>query len=256
MHTSHFSLRALAVTALLGAATFGCDSSDDRSAASDADYDDVAQALGAVTASGNQGGEIDALSDAASIARGIPRLGLALDLEGHFAGTRGALMYSYDAECRDANDSVLLVCGPTASTASVNIACSGDLVTPHIDASLEHSASVTVSNLQDDAASITGDGSFDFDAIFVSHFANTQRDYHLSYDVTYDAVLISSAGVIGGRAHYVVSAERMVTGEARTSEATFEMDATLVFNDAGNATLTLDGSHTYTIDTRTGAVSR
>jgi hypothetical protein len=60
----------------------------------------------------------------------------------------------------------------------------------------------------------------------------------------------------GGAIHYTVHAERTATGEANVARGRFDMTADLTFSPDARATLTLDGSHSYTVDTTSGQVSR
>jgi len=252
------SLCTLAIAGLISAPALGCKASDDTQAATEADYDDVAQALGAVVATDNQGGEIGSISDATSIAIGAPRFGLVVDLSGRFHGQRGQLSYAYSAQCSAVDGMAMEFCNATTDSAHLSVAWSGDLMTPQLDAAISHNGDLQLTDLQQPTVHVNGGGSFEFDATFTSLFRNVERSYHLSYVVTYTDIAVARAPiqVTGGNIHYVIDAERMLTTERRETAAKFNMDASLVFDGSGSARLTLDESHRYTIDPASGAVSK
>lgn len=251
-------LSLCAVVALSGATALGCNASDDSTPATQSDYDDVAQALGGAVATDNQGGMVGTISDATSVALGVPRLGLRLGANGNFAGLRGELNYEYSSQCFSDTGEGLTVCDGSARMAEVSVRWSGRLVTPHVNAAVEHEGQLSVTGLQNDPLRVDGGGSFDFDATFRSHVHDVERNYRLSYAATYEALLVTrlSGDVIGGSAYFEIHAERMVSTTGREREASFLMDATIVFHNDHTAALTLDGEYTYMINTRTGAVER
>src|SRR4051794_34305667 len=149
------------VLALAGIAT-GC--GGDGASASDAEYDDVAQALSAVVATGNDGGEIGSVYDATGIALGVPKLDLEFDAAGQIVGTRLGLEYTYSAECSDAAGEPLPECDPTTDAAKIAVTWSGDLQTSHLSASVSHEGDIELARLQSGLGKVSGSGDFEYDA--------------------------------------------------------------------------------------------
>lgn len=232
--------------ALLSMFMFAACSSNNDHAATQQEYDDVARQLGTSAATGNGGGDVGAMSDSMTVALGGSLAGFTVSATGTLTGSHGSLMYSYDVSCRDANGTVLPVCTRLTDSAAIDLAWSGELALPNLDASVSRRGSWTLAGLQSPTASLDGRGTFTFDAALAASM------YHLSYGADYHAVAIDTATkvAIGGEIDYAIDATR-TTGNVDES---FSIDAALVFHADGSATLTLDGTHEYTVDLETGAV--
>lgn len=240
-------------TALL--ALVGCSDSD-TDKPTDTDYDSVAQALGGVAATNDGGGEVGTLIDVSVIATGAPQAGFDLDASGSFSGTRLGVTYDYDVACADSAGLALTSCSSASDTAKVDVKWSGELATPVLSGKVSRTGTIELSKLQTGTVTIAGSGSLTVDAHFDALLSDATRDYHLSYEATYDDVLVqrTPAKLLGGSVHYALTAERMATNGDNQSSAKFEIEAVLTF-DASGAKLTLDGDHSYTVNTSTGVVA-
>jgi hypothetical protein len=237
---------------LAAACLTGC--SQDQ--ATEADYDDVAQALTAVVSTGNDGGEVGALSDSVSIALGSSDLSIQASAAGKFKSSHLGLEYDYAISCKDGAGTKQDKCGKTTDSADVAVKWSGELGLPHLTASVSRDGSWQLSKLQSDVAQLSGDSDFVLDAKVESLFRSVTRSYHVGYsakyaDVTFD---LAARRITGGKATYSIDAERTATGPRRESEAQFSMDGVLTFAADGTATLTLDRSFSYKIDPATGVM--
>lgn len=247
--------RFLAPCVLVAASSLGCSSSDP---ATEADYDDVAQALSAVVSTDNDGGDIGSMKDSASIASGAPDLGLSIDASGKFASNHLGLDYQYTVACSGSDGSAMAKCDRTTDHAKVDLKWSGNLTLPHLTASVDRDGSWTLSKLQTDTIGFAGTGDFTLDLQLQSIFRNVSRSYHLSYSADYAGVTFSRTAkqLTAGTVKYEVDAERMVQGTKSESDATFHMTGELTFNADGTAKLTLDGSHSYRIEPVSGTVTK
>lgn len=234
----------------------GCSSSSAPRPATDSDYDDVAQALGSVVTTHNRGGETGLLYDCTQMAVGVPSLGFVASASGHVQGKHGELAYAYDVRCEDANGDSMAQCDLTSDAASVSMTSSGTLSTPNLNADLEHRAELRISAIQSGIVGIQGDGSFSLDTHFSSAWRNVELDYQLDYTVSYDDVLVLRVPleIVGGTVRYSIDATRMASSDNAQSAASFSIDGELAFASNGVATLTLDGTHQYSINTTTGVV--
>ncbi|HMJ13204.1 MAG TPA: hypothetical protein VK524_17405 [Polyangiaceae bacterium] len=237
--------------------TAACGDSDNDSAATEEDYDDVAQSLGVVVSTGNGGGEVVSLADSSDLAIGIAPLGITLKAAGEFNGSRAGVAYDYALTCSDERGQRLDACGAQTDTASVNVAWSGNLVLPNFSAAMERQGTWQLTGLQAGTAVFSGNSSFEADAQFQAAWRNIQRKYHLSYTAVYDDVTVQRLprGIVSGSVHYDVTASRKASSDKGASEATFDVSADLTFSN-GSADLTLDGSHHYTVNVVSGQVTR
>lgn len=226
--------------------------------ATEADYDDVAQALSAVVVTDNGGGEVGAMSDSVSIALGAGDLSIQASAtgSGQWKSSHLGLDYDYAISCKDETGAKQDQCGKTTDSADVSVKWSGELGLPRITASVTRDGSWQLTKLQTDSALLNGDSNFDLDAKLESLFRDVTRTYHVGYSAKYTDVALDLAAhrIEGGKATYSIDAERKATGPRRESEAEFSMDGELTFNTDGSATLTLDRSYKYKIDTATGAM--
>jgi hypothetical protein len=247
--------RFLAPCVLATTCALGCSSAD---TATEADYDDVAQALSSVIATDNGGGDVGSMKDSASIASGAADLGLSIDASGKFKGSHLGLDYQYAVQCSGADGSAMTKCDRTTDNAKVDVKWSGNLDLPHVTATVDRDGSWMLSKLQTDAVIFAGKGDFALDLQLQSIFRNVTRNYHVSYSADYAGVTFDRTAkhLTGGTVKYVVDAERMVEGTKNNSDATFHMDGLLTFSADGSAKLTLDETHAYKIDTASGTVTK
>jgi hypothetical protein len=220
------------------------------------DYNSVAQALGSVTATNDGGGEVGSMVDASAIVTGSPSAGISIDASGSFSGNRLGVMYDYKVTCADAAGAALEKCSNASDSADVTVKWSGELTTAVLSGAVSREGMFELSGIQSGTVTLAGSGSLTVDAHFDALLRDSTRDYHLSYKADYEGVKVqrAPAKVIGGSIHYAVEVERKAMDGDKNSSASFEIDADLVFDASGGATLTLDGDHHYTINTSTGAV--
>ncbi|MEZ4365230.1 MAG: hypothetical protein R2939_02945 [Kofleriaceae bacterium] len=242
---------ALALPLSLLMAGAGCDDGDEPTTE---DYDDVAQALGSSAADGDGGGEAGSLRAAVELSTGDMPLGFTLAADGSIVGDHLGVTYSFELTCEDADGDTLALCGSDTAAADVELAWSGQLDLPNVDASVERTGSWRLTDLDGAIAHVDGESSFNYDLELRSTFRPVTRTYMLDYAASYDAVAVADDGtLVGGSISYAVDAERTVDGTNRDVEASFSIDATLTFDGDGTGTLVLDGSHTYQVDLQTGA---
>lgn len=233
----------------------GCSLNDE---ATEADYDDVAQTVSALVVTDNGGGEVGSMCDSIDIATGTNDGSIGLDGRGRFVGDHLGLTYQYEVDCTDADGSALTNCDDTTDHAAVAVKWSGDLELSHLTASVQREGEWQVSNVQQDAVEINGSSDFDLEAKLQSIFSNASRSYQISYFAEYAKIKFarSSRRVTSGRVEYVIEARRVASGRRGESTAKFQMDGLLQFSGKGSATLTLDKSFRYTIDTESGFVAK
>jgi hypothetical protein len=224
------------------------------------EYEDTAQAIGSTIATGGGGGDAASMSDSVAISLGAMPLGLAVRGDARIGGNRLGVEYTYTAVCKDAAGATLAVCNRTTDSAELDVAWSGDLETPNLSASVSRDGSLTITGLQSDTATITGDSTFSFDSELRSVFRNGVTAT-LSFDASasYEAIKVSTEDreVISGSATLSVSANRTVTGtQDNDVDRSFEVDATVTFNGDGSASLVLDGNERFSVNLTTGRVQR
>jgi hypothetical protein len=235
--------------------TVGCWGNDE---ATEADYDDVAQAVSAMVVTDNGGGEVGSMCDSIDIATGTNSVSLSVDGRGRFVGDHLGLNYQYEVECTDADGSALTTCDDATDHAAVAVKWSGDLELSHLTASVQREGEWQISNVQDGTVEINGSSDFDLEAQLVSIFNNARRSYEVSYSADYAKIKFdrSSRRIKSGTVEYVIDARRIASGRRHDWTAKFQMDGVLQFTGNGSATLTLDKSYSYTIDTESGFVAK
>jgi hypothetical protein len=229
----------------------GCSSSDP---ASEADYDDVAQALSSVVASGSTGGDVGAMSDSANVALGVSDGMIRVSATGQFSGTHGGLKYELTAKCNDVAGQALASCTKATDDSTIDLTWSGELALPKVTASVQREGTWTLTGLQSGTATISGDGEFTLDAQLQSFFRNASRTYHVGYSAEYKDVHfdLTTRSAMAGDVSYVIDAERSASGLRGESDAKFHMEGALSFHVDGSATLTLDNTFKYGIDAASG----
>jgi hypothetical protein len=241
----------------LGLATAACSSTSKQ--ATPEQYDDTAQAIASTTATGGGGGDVASMSDSANIALGTPPAGFALQGDGHFHGSRLGIDYSYAITCQNLAGATLTACDHTTNQATVDVSWSGSLTSQYLDANVSRDGTWTVTGLQTDTATFSGDSSFSFDATVRSIFRpGVTATYSFDANASYNAVKISTQErqVIDGSASFDLTAHSTVTGAGRgDTDASFDVHAQITFHADHTASLVLDGSRHYSIDLATGVVA-
>lgn len=249
-------MKRLLPTCLIAATSFvGCTNSDTPT---EADYDDVAQALTAVVVTDNEGGEVGAMLDASSIAAGDGKVTLKLDATGKYTGNHLGLDYAYTATCADAAGAALAACDATSDSADVAVSFSGELALPRLSAAVVRDGSWQLSGLQSDQVTFAGESELSLDTQVESLFRDATRAYRFDYVASYDAVVLDRAArrVVSGKVTLSVDSERMATGTRGESEAQFNIDGVLEFKADGTASLTLDETHHYNVHMGSGGLTK
>lgn len=245
--TSRTLVRA---AALAGAALAMAACTDDAPPPTDAEYQEVAQAIGATT---SQLGDGAALTVATQLATGVVPIGLRLDGTGRFSGDHFGLTYDYDVQCR----TVLLEpvsCGALADTAVVDATWRGQLALPRWQASASHTGTWNLRGLSGAVTTVDGDARFALVAAFASASAQNTKTLDLRYDAGYDGVEIDNAthALVGGSIHYAIEVTTTHTTPGRDAPTHHTIDAVVTFTGGGAATLVLDGDRRFTIDLYAG----
>ena len=248
---SSLSYVSMSIAAAIAAASLiAC--ADSGPEPTDADYDQVAQSLGAASP-----GESNAVSITGQLATGTVPLGLTLIGNGHFQGSLFGVDFSLTIECRDAGGAVT-ACGDNAASASIDTAWSGELTLPRLHVAAMRSGSFTLTGLLTDRTTVNGAASFTLQSEFESASEQNLRTLDVSADADYDAVVVEdgSRRFVGGSIHYDVTATRTHTTPGMDDRDELSIDAVVTFAADGTAILTLDGDHAYRLDLATGAVVR
>jgi hypothetical protein len=217
------------------------------------EYDDVAQSVGASTATSGGGGDAGAMADVVLIAKGGMPLGFTVNGSGSIVGTHLGLDYSYMLTCKDAAGTTLVACGPTTDSADASLMWSGNLSLPNLSTSVTRDGSWSVSGLQGTTATFNGNGSFTYDAMISNPNVIVTTAYHFDYNASYDAVLVDTSSKLatGGSVQYEIDASKAVNGSTTQS---FSLTADVTFNADSTATIVLDGTHEYSLNVATGVV--
>jgi hypothetical protein len=253
---NRITLVTLGIT-LGSALTLGACSSSKQ--ASPEEYDDTAQAIGGTVATGGGGGDVASMTDSVKIALGAMPGGFAVTADGHIQGSRLGLDYSYAITCKNLTGTTLTTCDPTTNQAQVDVAWSGNLDTPNLDAAVTRNGTWSVTGLQTDTATFSGDSTFSFDATLTSIFRpGVTATYEFDATASYQAIRVATADhrVIDGAATFDVTAHHTVTGSRRDVDASFEVHAELTLHTDHTAQLVLDGTRHYSISLETGLVVR
>jgi hypothetical protein len=259
----------------IAACTSSTSSSTTTSPATTADYEDTAQTIASstVTGGGSGGGgggvsfgDVLVFGDALSIARGHLPLGFLHDSDGHFRGHLMGVGHDFTVTCKDAAGAVQTACGSTTDSATLTLKVTGDLMTPNFSSSIDREGSFTITGLQGATATFDGSSSFSLDTSLMSVFhPGVSSTFTFDATAAYKAITIATADrtITGGSASFEVKAHRTVTGTGSGSsgsnhdvDKSFDVHADLTFNADQTATLVLDGMHTFTIDLKTGKVTK
>ena len=249
-------MNRITVITVLGALTAACTSSKPPTREQ---YDDTAQAIASTTATGGGGGDVASMSDSVNIALGTMPAGFSLSGDGHFQGSRLGVDYSSSITCKSVTGATLPVCGSTTNEATVHVAWSGSLASQYVDASVMRNGTWSITGLQSDTATFSGDSTFSFDTTLRSVFRpGVVATYSFDASAAYRAIRISTAQrqVIDGSASFDVSAHGTVTGGKNDVDASFEVHAEITFHADHTATLVLDGTQHYSINLTTGGLVR
>lgn len=222
-----------------------------------AEYDDTAQQIGATITTGIGGGDTGSIADVMTLASGRPLPGFAASgqVSAQVSGKYDGVIYTYELTCQDTG-TTLAPCGATTDRSTADVSSEGTLVLADLRASVTRGGTWQLAGLQSSTATLDGSADMKMLATVDSIFRPVTASYDLAALIGYDGVVIDVATKqpIGGTISYDVTAAA-TDPATHTSEASFTIDAELAFAP-GLATLVLDDQYTYTLDTRTGTISR
>lgn len=235
----------------LAAPSLGC-----NTAPTDEDYDDVAQAVGALVAN-DSGGEVGSMEDASELSRGDTPEGFTASGEGSYEGKRLGLHYEYTLRCFDETGAEQSACDDTTDVANLVVSWGGELTLPRYQGSIARDGNWTLRDLQTDVARFEGQGSFEVHSELQT-LSGGERSFHLTYDATYDDIRYSRPDrkFLGGTIRYDVHAERTRERGGRDVEVELDVEAVVTFEGDGTAKLVLDGERTYRVDLAKGTVEK
>ncbi len=240
---------SLAAATALG--SLGCSGSGSGTGtATRNDYDNVAQTTAALLIQASGGGEVDSMYDSASLAVGITPAGVTADGSASFGDAHAGVDYSLTVSCTDASGAPLPACGPKTSTAQASVSWSGNLtLPPDFTGTVTRQGTWTLSGVKTTTATFDGSSSFDLSAQFTSVFYGAHASVDLMYTASYNAVTYSTVAhhATGGSIDYSIATSGGASTPRAQGAGTFAMDAHVVFNPDGSATLTLDGSYQYKV---------
>jgi hypothetical protein len=227
-------------------------SASSNGAAQDSDYDDVAQNVGTTTAS-RSGGDIQAMADVVLVASGNIPLGFTLGADGHVDGNFLGIDYSFTIVCRNGQGTILADCNSTTQLVDAKLDWSGSLALPNFSTTMTRHGDWSLMNMQESTVKLAGNGTFSFDSSITNPSTSVTAAYHFDYDAAYMSVFIDKASRLAtsGEIQYDISASKTVSGQSPSS---FSIHADVTFNGDATATITLDGSHRYSLDLTTGIV--
>lgn len=251
-------------------------------AATQEDYEDTAQAIGTMALLGGGGGDVASLRDAVAIAHSELPFGFGRrDAEGKIGGDRFGVEYSYTTVCKDAAGAELARCDRTTDQAEIDVSWQGRIELPHLAAEVKRDGSWTLTGLQSETASLSGDSSFSLDTTATSIFRDgVTATLEIDAAAEYDAIQIATATreLVGGSASFALTVHKTVTGtgtgggsddddgddddrgdgpgKLEDVDRTFTVDATITFNPDRTADLVIDGTEFFEIDLETGRITR
>lgn len=250
-HDISFRFARIGAAYLLALGAVACGSEEPTAE----EYDDIATIVGALVAD-EVGGETEAMEDVAVAVAGDEAGPLGFTEEGVFEGERGSVSYRYTLSCRAENGSPVPACGGATAEADIEALVSGHAETLRRTVSFTRQARWTVLGVDAPVRTINGEGSFDLETELTALDRPAARTYRLAVDATYAGIQVRAddQAIQAGRIAYEIAAERTASNRFREVEASFDVTATLVIDEPGSATLTLDGTRTYSLDLTTGVV--
>lgn len=241
-------LRNLSFVALASTVACGAEPTD-------AEYDDLASALGAMAAD-DGASEAELAADLASVAEGSAPPLLGRGGSGVYEGSRGELAYRYAFACFDATGQAVLDCARAVS-AEVEVDVEGTVETARRSGRFERALELTLTDLDRDVIVLDGTGRRSARARFSALRRTDERSWILDVTSVLEGVAFSRVDgqLRRGRITWEVLADRTRTTAFRTVEASLDVTAVLEITAPGEATLTLDGVRSYTVDLEEGQVS-
>jgi hypothetical protein len=214
------------------------------------DFDELAQVLSA-----HARGEFAIMLAAAEISETRMPPGFALTADGAGNGTVGNMSYSFTYFCNNGDTAHTVVpCDGTAHHSHIKLTMTGSQTVDTMSMDkLERSVDWEIRDLTLDKARFRGPD----DVVLVTSVSNGAEStaYTLNMDAVYEQVRFMPAATFPtfGTVDFTINAER-VRGQDRR---VFVTKAHLEYGASGvPTTLTFDGSRSYTVNVKTGAVTK
>ena len=250
-HIACVSRLPVAAAALLFAA---CSSNGADTAASQQDYEQVAQSL---AGNASPRAEPAMFGGVADLAGGLIPVGLSLDASGRFFGEHDGLTYDGTITCTDLGTALPAQCGPATSVAQVTGTWTGALTLPRLAISATRTGTWTLSGLLTATVTIEGTAHAELTSQFASASDQNHKQLALAADATYRAVVVDRVSrlPVGGDIEYAITGRRTHTTPGLDTSQAISMDATLTFHPDHTATLVIDGDKHFDLDLEAGEAS-
>lgn len=214
------------------------------------DYDDLATTLAGIARTT----QLSAMVDTTVIAYGGAPAGLTLVQPGDYAGTRDGISSTYTFECEDTTGTHVPNCDSTMDHVHMFATADGavmidTLALPEVKQT-EHWIEREI-NLYKPRIEGTGR------QLVSAHLSSSGTVFKLTVDGTYTHVRFDPMPTmpLSGTVAYSISAQR-TRATAAPTDRTFAATANLTFTSGGQATIAVDGTHSYTVDMASGTVTR
>ena len=213
------------------------------------DYDDVATALASVV----QIPADIAIADGINMAYGIAPAGFTNTSTGVWSGTRDTIAYTYTYHCEDVGGGDTYTCGPGTDHIHWEVAANG---TAAMSAFAMNEDKLTthwhIRDIDENQPRVEDIGRFLITGRVLADNARLQ----LTIDATWTHVRFAPQPSLpfDGSIALTIAGHRSRPASTPT-DRDFTMTAAIAFT-AGPATITLDGTRTYSVDMATGAVTR
>ena len=237
------SLTTALVATMLGAACAD-------SAVTNREYADLARMVGAGLATPDGGGEVGALTDATTLARGGLPAGFT-QIASVVQGSHLGMTYRYIAICMAASGVVLDRCGPSTDHAVVLASWSGMLQLPELGGRMRRDGIWHLTAVGSPMAMVTGtswlsrqDGSF-VDQPTVTYRLTDSKDAMMFVDM-------ASGEMVGGGMKIDLVVDRSEVADHGTQHWSYDVAVDASFAPDQTVALTLDASHDFVVDLATG----
>jgi hypothetical protein len=215
------------------------------------DYDDLAQTLAATV----RVPQLIAMQDGINLAYSDMLPGFTTVQPGEIQGTRDGVSYDYVFHCEDQMAQDNFTCGPASNHIHEYATIIGPFMIDQLSISeLTFTTRWTTREIYLNKPQVEGTARF----VMTAALSTTGTQFQLTIDGTnYDHVRLDPMPTLpfAGDITYAITAQRS-RATATPSSRDFTSAATITFAAGGQATIVLDGTHTYSIDMSSGAVMR
>ena len=241
------------VVVLAGAAAVAACASNNKVEISDEEYDDVAISIATTVRTDASGGELGALADGITLARGGTIVGFAVaaDDPGAVTGTRGDETYRYAIVCRGVDGAILAVCDGLTDSADISVTWSGPLAVPYNAAVPSRTGRFLATGLAGAAVTASGSAKLAYTTAYRSQTRGVIASYEIAQTATYSRLELAASAnwPTAGVVTYALEVRSKRERENVTAVRHIELPGTLSFGSSGHATLELDYDSVAAADT-------